>query len=403
MPVFAYKAKKGPGQTVDGRIEADSQVAALARLDALGLSPILLEPATGAVQSDGRRPIRRIAARDVTVFTRQLAGLLRAGVPILRALLTIQQQSGNAAFRAVLDAIVSAVQDGRMLSETLAGYPALFPELYVNMVRAGESAGMLDEMLLRLAEARERDDELRGKVVAAVAYPALVLAIGALSVFVILAFFMPRIAHLFDGLHVTLPLATRLVLALSGVLAQGWGWLVAACLIAGLVAYRVLRSPAGRLALDAAILRLPIAGRFALDTDLVRFSRTLALLISAGIPIERALALSEKTLLNRQLRQAVAAVERDTVQRGASLADGFRRRPEFPAFLTNMMAVGEEGGRLDESLLEAASFYQRELDRDLRLMTTLMEPALILLVGLVVGFIIFAMLLPIFQIGQGLR
>ena len=402
MAVFVYKAKKGPEQTVDGRIEADSRTAALARLDALGLSPILLEVA-GAVDHQGRVRRGRINARDITVFTRQLAGLLRAGVPILRALTTIQQQSANPAFRVVVDDIVATVRDGSMLSQALGRFPALFSELYVNMARAGESVGVLDEMLLRLAEARERDDELRGRVLAAVAYPALVLGIGAASVFVILAFFLPRILHLFDGMNTVLPLPTRMVMAVSGVFAQWWGWLLTASVAAGWGLFRYARTRRGRLARDAVVLRLPVAGRFALDTDLVRFSRTLALLLAGGVPIERALTLGAKTLVNRRLQEAGIQVGEDTGRRVASLADGFRRRPEIPLFLTNMMAVGEEAGRLDESLQEAAAFYQRELERDLRLMTTLLEPALILLVGAVVGFIIFAMLLPIFQIGQGLH
>ena len=402
MAVFIYKAKKGPDETVDGRIEADSRVVALARLDALGLSPISLDM-DGSLDHLGRVRRGRIPARDITVFTRQLAGLLRAGVPILRALTTIQQQSSNPAFKAVVDTIVSAIRDGSTLSETLGRSPHLFSELYVNMVRAGESVGVLDEMLLRLAEAREREDELRGRVLAAIAYPALVLGIGAASVFVILTFFLPRIVHLFDGMHTVLPLPTRVVMAVSGVFANWWGWLLAGGAAAGWGIYRLARTRHGRLAFDAFVLRLPVAGRFALDTDLVRFCRTLALLLAGGVPIERALALSAKTLVNRRLQEAVGQVGDDTVRRGASLADGFRRRPEIPLFLTNMMAVGEEAGRLDESLQEAAAFYQRELERDLRLMTTLLEPALILLVGAVVGFIIFAMLLPIFQIGQGLH
>ena len=402
MAVFIYKAKKGPDETVDGRIEADSRVVALARLDALGLSPISLDM-DGSLDHLGRVRRGRIHARDITVFTRQLAGLLRAGVPILRALTTIQQQSSNPAFKAVVDTIVSAIRDGSTLSETLGRSPHLFSELYVNMVRAGESVGVLDEMLLRLAEAREREDELRGRVLAAIAYPALVLGIGAASVFVILTFFLPRIVHLFDGMHTVLPLPTRVVMAVSGVFANWWGWLLAGGAAAGWGIYRLARTRHGRLAFDAFVLRLPVAGRFALDTDLVRFCRTLALLLAGGVPIERALALSAKTLVNRRLQEAVSQVGEDAVRRGASLADGFRRRPEIPLFLTNMMAVGEEAGRLDESLQEAAAFYQRELERDLRLMTTLLEPALILLVGAVVGFIIFAMLLPIFQIGQGLH
>lgn len=402
MPVFAYRAKRGPDETIDGRLEADSREAALARLDAMGLSPSMLET-TAEVSRMGRSRHGRVSSRDITTFTRQLAGLLRAGVPILRALATIRQQHASPAFQALAERIVGSVRDGRMLSEALSGFPDLFPPLYINMVRAGESAGRLDDILLRLAEARERDEELRSRVASAIAYPGLVLGLGVVSVFVILTFFLPRIMHLFDGMERVLPLPTRLVLAVSGVCANGWGWIVAGVGLAVLAARRYAATERGRSALDVLLLRLPVVGRFALDTDLVRFSRMLSLLTAAGIPVERALALSAETLANRRLRAAVQRVGDDTVRRGASLAEGFRRQPEIPAYLTNMMAVGEESGRLDETLLEAAEFYQRELDRDLRLATTLLEPALILVVGAAVGFIIFAMLLPIFQIGQGLR
>lgn len=404
MPTFVYKAKQGPEKTVEGEIVAESRSAAMVRLERMGYSPFALEEGVGARgRASGVRSRGRVRGRDITVFTRQLAGLLRAGVPILRALTTIQQQTENAAFQSVILEISGAVRDGRTLSESLARHPELFPELYVNMVRSGESAGMMDEILMRLAEARESDDELRSRVIGAIAYPALVLAVGALSVFVILTFFLPRIMHLFDGMTQTLPLPTRMVLAASSVFSHYWGVLVVVGGLIVLLARRSLKTDEGRLALDSALLKVPVLGRFARDTDVVRFSRTLSLLVKAGISVDRALALSGNTLMNRKLRGAVLAAADETVRQGATIADGFKRRPEIPEFVTNMVAVGEESGRLDEALLEVAAFYQRELDRDLRLVTTLLEPLLILLVGVVVGFIIFAMLLPIFQIGQAIR
>ncbi|MEI8350918.1 MAG: type II secretion system F family protein [bacterium] len=403
MPTYCYKAKLGPDRTVEGEIEAESRPGAMIRLERMGYSLLSLEEQSGRRHTAGRKTGGRVRPREITVFTRQLAGLLRAGVPILRALTTIQQQTDNPAFQSVVMAIAGSVRDGRTLSESLAVTPALFPDLYVNMVRAGESAGMMDEILMRLAEARENDDELRSRVASAVAYPAFVIGVGALSVFVILTFFLPRIVHIFDGMNQALPWPTRTVLAVSGVCSHYWPVLV---ILAGLVALALKRhwgSEAGRMALDSAVLGLPVVGAFARDTDIVRFSRTLSLLIKAGISVDRALALAANTLTNRKLRADMAAAAEETVRQGSTVADGFRRRPGIPAFVTNMVAVGEESGRLDEALLEVAAFYQRELDRDLRLVNTLLEPVLILLVGTVVGFIIFAMLLPIFQIGQVIR
>ncbi|MEI8121451.1 MAG: type II secretion system F family protein [bacterium] len=402
MPTFLYKAKQGPDRTVEGEIAAESRPAAMVKLERMGCSPLYLEEMSGSKRV-ARPKTGRIRSREITVFTRQLAGLLRAGVPILRALTTIQKQTENATFQSVVMDLSGSIRDGRSLSESLARTPALFPELYVNMVRSGESAGMLDEILMRLAEARENDDELKSRVASAIAYPAFVLGVGALSVFVILTFFLPRIVHLFDGMSQTLPIPTRVVLAVSGVFSNYWLALVVVLAIAVFLARRTLKTEAGRMALDSALLRLPVLGDFARDTDVVRFSRTLSLLIKAGISVDRALALSGNTLMNRKLRAAILAAAEETVRQGATIADGFTKRPEIPEFVTNMVAVGEESGRLDEALLEVAAFYQRELDRDLRLVTTLLEPVLILLVGVVVGFIIFAMLLPIFQIGQAIR
>jgi type II secretory pathway component PulF len=405
MPTFAYKAKHGPEKTLDGQIIAESQPAAVNRLEAMGYSPVWIEEVTSGPSSALKRRSgrSRIGSREVTVFTRQLAGLLRAGVPILRALTTIQQQNENPAFRSVLMEVVGSVRDGDMLSDALGHYPALFPELYVNMVRSGESAGMLEEVLLRLAEARESDDELRSRVMSALAYPVLVMAIGIVSVFVILTFFLPRIVHLFAGMAGTLPWPTRLVLTVSAFFAGYWRWILGGAVTVGVLVKRGLATESARMAMDRTILGLPLIGRFARDTDIVRFARTLSLLIRAGIPVERALDLGARTLANRRLRAAVLTATDETVRQGATVASGFKRQQDIPAFVTSMVAVGEESGRLDDALTEVAAFYQRELDRDLRLVTTLLEPALILVVGVIVGFIIFAMLLPIFQIGQSVR
>lgn len=404
MPVFAYKAKQGPSRTVEGQVTAESRTAAAGRLESMGYIPIwIAEGAEPAAPVQAAAPRARVSSGEVTVFTRQLAGLLRAGVPILKALSTIRDQTADKAFQSVVEGIVTDVRDGRMFSEALRQHPRLFPELYVNMVRSGESAGALDEILMRVAEAREGEEELRGKVMGALAYPLFVLGVGFVSVFVILTFFLPRIMNLFAGMGRTLPMPTRIVMAVSGFFAEYWGWLVALGGVAVIAGVRFFRSKRGRLAVDGVLLQLPLVGQFIRDTDVVRFARTLALLVKAGIPVERALTLGGNTLVNRKLRDGMRVVVEETVRQGATVAAGLRRRPEWPAYVTSMVAVGEESGRLDEVLLEVASFYQRELDRGLKLVTTLLEPMLILLVGIVVGFIIFAMLLPIFQIGQGLR
>ncbi len=403
MPTFAYKAKQGPDKAVEGELIAENRAMAVARLERMGYTPLSVEEFVGERRPTTTFRVRKVKTRDITVLTRQLGGLLRAGVPILRALTTIQQQTENISLRSVVNEISGSVRDGSTFSESLERFPVLFSDLYVNMVRSGESAGMLDEILMRLAEARESDDELRSKVISAIAYPALVLSVGILSVFVILTFFLPRIMHLFEGSTVVLPWPTKVVMAVSTVFANYWGVLIALIGVAILLLGRYFKTETGRMAMDGVLLRIPVMGAFARDTDIVRFARTLALLVKAGISVDRALTLAGKTLVNGRLRAAVLAAADETVHQGATVAAGFKRRSEIPEFVTNMVAVGEESGRLDDALAEVAAFYQRELERDLRQVTTLLEPALILLVGVVIGFIIFAMLLPIFQIGQAVR
>lgn len=403
VPIFVYKAKQGPDKTVEGDIQAENRAAAVARLERMGYSPFSIEELSGRQRVSPSVRVRKIKSRDVTVLTRQLGGLLRAGVPIMRALTTIQQQTENTSLRAVVMEISGAVRDGRTFSESLGRYPALFSDLYINMVRSGESAGMLDEVLMRLAETRESDDELRSRLISAIAYPALVLSVGVVSIFIILTFFLPRIMHLFKGTAIVLPWPTRVVMAVSSLFENYWGVLVVLGGIITLLLGRYFKTQAGRMALDGALLRMPVMGSFMRDTDIVRFARTLALLVKAGISVDRALMLAGNTLVNGRLRAAVLAAADETVHQGATVAAGFKRRSEIPEFVANMVAVGEESGRLDETLGEIAAFYQRELDRDLRQVTTLLEPLLILSVGVVVGFIIFAMLLPIFQIGQAVR
>ncbi len=400
MPVYVYRAKKGPVETVEGELAADRPAAALARIEGMGLVPVWVREKASVAADGVARTRGRVRSRDINTFTRQLAGLLRSGVPILKSLATIAQQAESAPFRVVLGDLEAMVRDGRMLSEALVKYPALFSPLYVNMVRSGESGGVLDVILLRLADARERDEELIARVRGALAYPALVLGVGLATVLVMMVFFLPRVVGVLQSTHQALPMPTRILMGASRIATQYWYWVAALGVLGWGAARRLVASERGRLTWDRAALRLPVVGRFMRDADIARFSRTLELLVRTDIPIDRALQLSTNTLSNAALRSEFDQVRRDTVQMGHPIASGLRRARNIPPFVASMVAVGEESGRLDESLAEVGTFYERELDRGLRMATSLLEPALILIVGTVVGFIVFAMLLPIFQIGQ---
>jgi type II secretory pathway component PulF len=401
MPTFSYKAKRGPGDSVEGRIDAETKSAALHELDSMGYTPIwvrefVVKRGTGRIRGGGR-----IRHRDIGIFTRQLASLTRSGVPILRGLRTLEAQTTNHRLQRVIGDLHATVRDGSLVSAAMARHPAVFPELYINMVRSGESGGILDVVLFRLADAQDREEEIRRKIQAAVAYPLLVLVVGVLTVVFLLTVFMPRVASLYRG-YTDLPWPTRLLIGASDFFAESWYWFALVLLLVMAVVKRIAVLEKGRLFFDGLRLRIPVLGRSILQSEIARFARTLSLLLAAGIGIDRALGLSGDTLRNTVLRDEVQEICRRTVNRGDTLSSGLEDSRHFPPLVSNMAAVGEEGGNLDKSLSEIALFYENEVDLQSRLATSLLEPVLILAVGLIVGFIVAAMLLPVFELGTGM-
>mgnify|MGYP006297144137 CR=1 FL=1 len=402
MPTYAYKAKRGPVETVSGEVQAESRGSALELVEHKGLTPVWVREKEG--DSTGRGWRRwwpgRVSARDVTIFTRQLGSLTRSGVPILRALGTIAQQTDSPRFRRLVETVEADIRDGGTLSTALARHAESFPSLYIAMVRSGESGGVLDKVLDRLAAAREKEEDIRRRVQAAVAYPALIVTVGAATVFVLLAFFLPRVVELFRD-YSDLPLPTRLLIGISDFCSDSWYWILLGAVLVAALFNRLAAIDKGRFMIDRLRLHLPLLGRIEQQSDVARFARTLALMVDSGIAIDRALLLSADTMRNAVFREAMHGVRESTVQQGLPLSAGLKRAKLFPVFLANMVGVGEESGRLDESLVEVADFYEKEFEQQTRLVTSLLEPILILVVGLVVGFIVSAMLLPIFEIGAG--
>lgn len=401
MPTFMYRAKRGPTDTVEGELNAQHRQEAVARIDALGLSPVWVHEKSEVEDGRSWTSGRGVRGRDVNIFTRQLASMIKSGVSILRALMTIRSQTANRRLQTIVGEIEDSIRDGSMLSEALARYPRLFPDLYLNLVRSGEAGGILDSILVRLAEAREKEEEVRRKVQAALAYPALMLAMGLLTVVVMLVFLLPRITSLFPDTTV-LPGPTRALLALSEGVTTYWYIGLAAVLLLYAMVRQATSHARGRAAMHGAVLGIPVVGGFVRDADLARFSRTLSLLVQTGIPIDRGLDLAARTVANAVLHDEIVAARRETVSQGTGVAAALGAARHVPPYVVNMIAVGEETGSLDEALAEVASYYEREVDLMTRVVTSLLEPILILLVGGVIGFIVFAMLLPVFELGQAI-
>jgi len=398
MPRYSYRAKDGALRLVRGMIEAETEHLALTRLNAQGVYPLTLNEASPADAPSPATRHRRVPTRVLAYMSRQLADLLGGGIPLFNALALLAEQTEHRALREVIAELSAAVRDGQAFSQALAAHPDIFPPLYVSMIRAGEVGGGLEAVLVRLADVAEQEVELTSRVVSALVYPLVVLAVGVATIVVLLTYVVPKLSVLFAESGQLLPLPTRLLLSLSYAMTRGW-WVIVLGIVAGVWSLRRLRaSGAGRGALDRVLLRVPVLGLLMRKLDTARLSRNLGVMVAQGVPMLHALEIAQATVSNSAVRHAVAQMK-EAVRDGVGLAAAMHRTGAFPRFVGNMVAVGEESGTLEGALLKVASAYERETDRVLRMLTTVMEPLLIVVVGLIVMFIVIATLLPIFQIG----
>jgi general secretion pathway protein F len=398
MAAFDYVAVDAAGRTVSGTLAAADAAAARALLGRRKLMPLEVAPARGATPARGAAPARkgRLDSRTLALATRQLATLVTVS-PVEEALRAIAIQADRPAVRAVLEGVHGGVMEGRRLSDAMGLQGAAFPPLYRAMVAAGESSGALAPILERLADGLERDQVVRGKVVTALVYPAVLSVVAVGVILAMMTFVVPRVVDQFDSMNQTLPLLTRLVIGLSDGL-RTWGWLAALLAgAAGVAGAAALRHPPARLWLDSLILRLPLVGRLTRDLHGARMARTLSTMIAAGLPVLEGLTLTARTVSNRRLRQATATMA-DAVREGGGLSAAMRRADVFPPILVTMTASGEAGGRLEPMLERAADYLEREFSTFTAVMLSLLEPAIIVVMGGVVALIVLSILLPILQI-----
>lgn len=399
MAAFDYAAVDAGGRTVTGTLTAADETAAGALLERRRLMPLDITPARAATsKADRMRRARggRLNAKTLALTTRQLSTLVSVA-PIEEALRTIALQADRPAVRRVLEGVHEGVMAGRRLSDAMALQGQAFPPLYRAMVSAGETSGALESILERLADGLERDETVRGKVVTALVYPA-VLAVVALGVIgALMTFVVPKVVGQFDSMNQALPLLTRLVIGVSDLM-RDWGWLAGAGMVlAGVAAVAALRNPAVRLRADAALLRLPLVGRLTRDLHGAKMARTLATMIAAGLPVLEGLTITARTVSNRALRRATETMA-DAVREGGGLSAAMRRAGVFPPILVYMTASGESSGRLEPMLERAADYLEREFSTFTAVMLSLLEPAIIVVMGGVVALIVLSILLPILQI-----
>jgi len=393
MPVFSYEAVDSGGKKVKGIIDAAGEFEAREKLRSDRLMPLSI-----GVKKElrGLLSLERVTQVDVLTFTRQLGGLLEAGVPVDRALMILSKMSEKKIIREIMSTVLQDIQGGQALSQALSKHKA-FPKLYINMIRAGEAGGVLEPIIEKLANFLETSIAFREDIRTALIYPIFLTIVGGVAVGVMMIFVVPKFASIFLDLGQSLPASTQMLMAASDVIARYW-WMglgVAAGLFIMLRMYA--KTDEGRALLDSYKLKIPVMRDLHIKVAVARFCRTLSTMIASGVPILQGIRIAREVTGNEVMSRGLAGME-ESVSRGKGLAGALRDDSVFPPLVAQMVAVGEESGRLEETLMHVAVRYEDESRRTLKRLVGMLEPAIILVMALVVGFIVISMLVTIFSI-----
>ncbi len=400
MPVFSYQAKTKSGKLIEEIIEAESNKALIEQLHRRELYPIKIEEA--AYPAKKHRPsrinLKKISNRDLVVFARQLSDLILAGTSLTQAFSILIEQTANLKFKEVIKDIKNQIQDGNSFSQSLTKYPRLFSSLYISLIKTGEAGGDLEKVLTHISNLLEKQRELVSRLRSISAYPLVMLLVALGTIIFLITFVIPKFVIVFEDLGQILPLPTRILIAVSNFF-HGWGGIISLALIfTAFIAFRQYsRTDEGRLQVDRLKLNLPLVGKIFRTLVISRFTLTVGNLIANGVPILRSLELSKETVRNEVMSREIEKIQ-NSVRDGKGLAFPLMQSKLFPPIVSNIIAVGEESGSLEKSLRQIASSYAQELENTLKTVTSLLEPAIILTMGVLIGFIVLAMLLPIFEI-----
>jgi type IV pilus assembly protein PilC len=396
---YAYKVRDRGGRMLEGTLDAESTTLVANKLREMGYVPINIEKAAGAGLKTELRLFgpKKPKLKDVSVFSRQFATMINSGLSLLRSLYILSEQTENEGLKQVIVEVRQDVEKGASLSQALGKHPKVFNKLYVSMVKSGEVGGVLDQVLLRLSDTIEKQVELRGKIKSAMTYPVAVLGLVLCIVAAMLLFIVPIFKSLYDDLGGTLPLPTRVLLVVSGIMTKFLPLVVLALVGAAYAFRRWIKTTAGRRAFDRFKLRVPVFGGLVQKTALTRFAHTLSSLLRSGVPILEALEIVSDTVSNTVMADAIKDVT-TAVKGGESIHKPLTQHSVFPPMVVQMMAVGEETGALDEMLEKIGKFYEQEVEATVDALTSLLEPALIVVLGGAVGGMVVSLYMPMFNI-----
>jgi type IV pilus assembly protein PilC len=394
MPTFTYTARSTTGELQRGEVALPNRDEVIGYLRRQRLIPVKVEEKKGL--SINISFGSGVSTRDIVIFTRQFATMINAGLPLVQSLDILARQSESKVLRTVIEQMLYDVESGNTLADSLRRHPKIFSDLFINMVAAGEAGGILDVILLRLATFLEKSEALARKIKGAMVYPAVILGVAVSAVAVLLIFVIPTFQNMFESAGVPLPGPTQFVILLSDLLQNYW-WLAIGGIVATVFTIRqVYKTPAGQLAIDRMLLRFPIIGDLLRKAGVARFTRTLGTLVASGVSILEGLEITARTAGNRVLHDAIMG-SRASIAGGDTISEPLKRAGVFPPMVVQMINVGEQTGGLDEMLTKIADFYDDEVDAAVEVLLSAMEPVMIVLLGGVVGGMIVAMYLPIFD------
>lgn len=395
MEEFDYTVVDKKGVTKRGIVQATSPKQAATVLHERGFTIVSIE-----AKKKGLAAIKIFGGISIGVlsqFTRQLATMITSGLPLADSLAVLQKQTENKSMQEVTASVSEDIEGGNNFSSALGKHPDVFNAAFINMVKAGEASGTLDEVLLKLADKLERDREFQGKVKGALIYPAVIMIAMVGVAAIILIFVVPKLSEVYTDMNIALPLPTRMLMAISGFMVKFW-WLMIILTVVGIIALRRYRkTPEGALVIDRILLKVPVIGKLTRDSSLAEFTRTLGSMVAAGVPIIEALKISGDTAGNAVHRVAISNVT-SLVEKGATLSKALEKEETFPPIIPQMVSVGEETGKLDEVLGKVAHFFEVEVEQQVKNLTTALEPIIMVILGIMVALLMISIVMPIYSI-----
>ncbi|PYS01508.1 MAG: hypothetical protein DMG16_12625 [Acidobacteria bacterium] len=400
MAMFRYKAVNAHGAYSEGQLDVTDTRAAVYRLQSMGLIPVSVEEPAGQRSARSTKIyLQRVSRKDILFFTEELSTLIHAGLPLDRSLTIAAELASKPALRSVIHDVLKQIKAGKSLAESLAAHPRFFSRLYVNMVRAGEAGGVLDVILQRLVEFERSADELRSYLISALIYPILLTGVGAGSIGILLYFVIPKFASIFQEMGAAIPPATMAMLWLSQVTRSYW-WMALGSIAAIIVALRYwIGTPWGRRTWDAMKLKSPVLGNTILKMEMARFARTLGTLIGSAVPLIAGVRIVQDIANNKIVAEGISRIAAGA-KRGEGVSRPMREAGVFPGLAIHLVEVGEETGRLDLMLLQVADVYEKDVKTSIKTLTSVFEPAIILVMGIIVGTVVLSMLMAIFSINE---